>query len=96
MALKFVFSIPLRVLKATYPRTILGKMLWWPAAVWVAIPGTVPLSTFWVMAQFGIYTAEYEAVLAWTLSNGPAMAENLWAAAKIAWAVGMATYGAIA
>lgn len=95
MALKFVFSIPLRVLKATYPRTSLGKLMWWPTAIWVAIPGTVPLSVFFALSQFGVFTEEYDAALAWITSNGPGMAENLFSAAKIAWAVGAAAYTAM-
>lgn len=96
MALKFVFSLPLKALKATYPRTSVGKLLWWPAAVWVAIPGTVPLSLFFMLSQFGYFTEEYEMALAWITTNGPAMAENMWTAAKVAWAVGSAAYTALA
>lgn len=96
MLLKWVFSLPLKALKATYPRSFLGKMMWWPAAIWVAIPGTVPLSVFFVLSQFGLFTEEYEAAYAWVASNGPAIAENVWVAAKIAWAVAYATYQATA
>jgi hypothetical protein len=72
---------PLWALRKTKPKSFLGKLLWYPAAIWILIPGTVPLSYYWMYAQLTGNTEQFDA-----LWNG------FITTAKLAYAVGMATY----
>lgn len=82
---KWLFKAPLWLLKKTKPKSFLGKLLWYPTAIWIAIPGTIPLTYYWAYSVFTGNEEQFNATL-----------QGLITTAKVAWAVASSTYQVLA
>lgn len=80
MLLGFILSLPIRILKyckSWYTRLIFGSM-----AIWVAIPGTVPLTLYWIAGSLG-YKEEADALVDFVVTG----AQASWAFASTVYKV---------
>lgn len=62
-----VLGFPKRVMNAWvesrfYPKSTIGKFLFWTTWIYIAIPGTIPLTALWIASKVG-YEKEAQAVL---------------------------------